>query len=169
MKASIAIAAAFLAGCASNKPSDYEQWAALPPPESWRVGSTWTIVVVDDKQQLMESMIVSLTDKSAESCTSGNWRRVEILSQHPEPRSQVLGMPAYSLVGSAFTMSFTANFCDIDNELRGKLTEAGVSGVYYAGGPSGGKYVGHFYGVQVDDSPSKPLQPIASKRAPAER
>jgi hypothetical protein len=69
-------------------------------------------------------------------------------------------------------MNLTANVCDMDNDLRGELTETGIAGTFCAGSFLGGECIGSFYGVQVlqAPTPNKPLQPIAPKDgAPVER
>ena len=160
------LAVAALASCASHKPSEYERLSAMPAPASWTTNSVWTFAILDKKQSLIQSMTVRLTDKKGESCSSGDWRHVEILSQQPPPHPQFLGIPAYELRGRVFLMNLTANVCDMDNDLRGDLTETGIAGTYCAGSFLGGECIGSFYGVQVleDSAPNKPLQRTRSEQ-----
>lgn len=161
MKTIVAILiSSLVSGCASQAMSEYERLAALPSPASWAPNSVWTLAVVDTKSRLINSMTVRLTEEKAESCTSGDWRRADVLAQMPAPHPEFQGIAAYRLTGRAFVMDLTANICDINNELSGELTEIGVSGSYWSGGPWGGTLIGKFYGVIVPASASPPNKPL---------
>lgn len=140
-------------GCASQTPSEHERLTVLQTPASWKANSFWTIAVVDSKQRLIQSMTLRLTEGKGESCTNEDWYRAEVLAQEPAQHPQFQGMAAYQVTGRAFVLNLTANLCDSDNELRGELSETGVSGSYWSGGPLGGEFIGTFYGVMVADVP----------------
>lgn len=154
-------------GCASQAPSEYERLAALQTPVSWVPDSIWTIAIVDSTQRLSQSMTVRLTEDKGESCASGDWHHVEILAQEPAQHPQFQGIAAYQVTGRAFVLNLTANLCDSDNELRGELSETGLSGSYWSGGPLGGELIGTFYGVVVADAaaPNKLLHATRETRA----
>ncbi len=145
----LALLASILSACAST--SDYQRWTSQPTPAVWKARSTWVLVLLDEEGEVARSLTVRFTDQRADSCTEGDWRRVEILAERPARHPSYLGKPAYELHGSALTIDLSANLCDNYYTLRGRLTENGVSGSHASGGMFGGKVLGTFHGAPIGE------------------
>jgi len=120
-----------------------------PTPESWKPGSTWTLILVDQHETIIRSMTVRFTEKEAKTCIGGEWKVLEVLAERPPRRSAFLGRPAYWTKGSAMMIDLTANICDAYTPLRGRLTSNGVTGEHGTEHMFGGEVIGTFYGAPV--------------------
>jgi hypothetical protein len=157
----VVAAVAVIAACA-HKLSEYERLAAMTEPANWAADSIWAFSLIDKQGNLFHSMTVKLTDESVQACAGGDWQRVEVLSQQPASHPQSLAVPAYTLKGRAFWLNFTANVCDESQDLRGELTEAGISGNQCYGSwfdapvnEYRGECIGSFYAVRILEHPGR--------------
>ena len=167
MKRALILAMMMLAGCVTSPVSEYQRLAAIPTPDTWKIGEPWVVIVLDKKGRIFRSMTIRFTDREARTCTSGNWKELEILAQQPPAHPQFLGMPAYELEGSAMLIDLNSNLCDASMMLRGRVSDAGISGTYGTETPWGGEILGQFHAVR--SMPNKPLHPTALRNAARER
>lgn len=143
MKAAIPVAlGVLLAGCSgSEQDREYASWANKPTPESWRLGQSWSFVLLDKRGARLGSMTVRFTDQKAASCLDGNWKRVEAY-QDATRSPGLLGRPiSYTLEGSALTVGV----CDGHQELVGELRDNRVFGQYIALSSGVREPLGSFY------------------------
>lgn len=110
----------------------------------------WVLVILDNEGSIKQRITVKFTDSDADTCASDEWRMVEIVDEYPHRSGSFLGEPAYYLNGAALIVDLSANLCDAGYELKGQLTEAGVSGEHYPVSMFGGEKQGNFYGVPVN-------------------
>jgi hypothetical protein len=110
---------------------------------------------LDRRGQLARTLTVRVTEAPAETCTSGDWRRLEVLSERPQRRVPTHvpdfgSQPAWELEGSALIIDLNARYCDVAYVLRGHLTAVGVQGTHGGETPWGSETVGRFYGAPVN-------------------
>ena len=158
---SILTAAFILFGCASTAEREYEEYAqehqrmiASATPSIWSLSRPWTFVLLDNSVKVTRVLKLEFTDSPAETCASGEWRKIRIIDQDPTPEAtSSLGFtkePAYILQGSFLLIDLHSNLCDAGLELRGELTNLGVSGTQQTVELFGGKELGTFVGVPTD-------------------
>jgi hypothetical protein len=147
-----------LSGCAPKTefayPQErYEVWKSQKAPASWS-STPWVFVAADPNGKPVRSVTVQFTNQPANSCIRGDWRKITVLSQLPlsQPPGNVTPEPAYLVEGSALTINFTANHCDVYTEMQGQLTPVGFSGKYFFLGLKRTKYLGFAYGAPVRES-----------------
>lgn len=143
-----------LTGCVTTdsyveESNRYQYLISQPIPKSWRVGEPWLFTVTDGRGKTTLSMTLKFTDRIATSCTSGEWKQIEVIEEIPAPSAQSIAKPAYSLEGEALTISLTSNICDVNVELKGELTDNGFSGKFYSGGMLGGEVLGLASGHRI--------------------
>ncbi len=138
-------------GCATkNTTSEYQVWSAQPTPHVWNEKSKWNIVLLDDKGSIARNLTLKFTSDPAETCTSGNFKKIEILSEYPKRSEKFIGVAAYEIKGSALIIDLSSNLCDAGNELRGQVSEIGLEGNHQTVSANGTKVVGRFYGVPLN-------------------
>jgi hypothetical protein len=118
--------------------------SAAQTSSTWRIGSMWTVAVVDPDHKSIGSMIILVTDAKANSCRAGDWKRLELLSYQSEDPNFVARRPlSYLLDGN--TLSLGANeICDGYISMHGVLTDVGVSGDYGSLGLGSFRRLGFF-------------------------
>ena len=112
----------------------------------------WVFVILDNEGSIKQRLTLKFTDAVADTCASDEWRIVEVVDEYPRRSGSFLGEPAYYLKGAALIVDLSANLCDAGYELKGQLTDAGVSGEHYPVSMFGGEKQGNFYGVPVNDN-----------------
>jgi hypothetical protein len=145
----LALTALLMAGCIPARLSEYEILSSQPTPQTWDLNKVWSLVVLDKDGKISQTLTVKFTDAAEKTCTSGEWKRLEILGERPAPHPSFLGRPAYTLEGRAIHIGLTPNLCDAYTDLRGSLTELGMSGTVETVSLFGGERLGRFYGIQV--------------------
>ena len=139
----------FLVGCASKTPNDYLIWASLPTPGVFQDNVKWSLFLLDKQGAIIRSMVVEFTQDTTQTCSSGDFKKLKIISEYPERSELFLGEPAYEIKGAALIIDLSANLCDAGYELRGKVSGVGVEGYHQPVSMFGGEVVGRFYGVPV--------------------
>ena len=148
----------FLSGCMTTAEREYEKYVkeynyliSQPIPEIWEIGANWQFILIDEKEKIVESTVLEFTSETAKTCTSGDWKKVKVISQNPmlEQHVDFIKEPAYQLNGSYFILDFNANLCDAGNELRGSISEQGISGTRQTVHMFGGEHLGKFYAVKI--------------------
>jgi hypothetical protein len=134
MRALQALTLIALTGCASYKTQPVERWASMPTPQTWNTGQPWSVVVLDQKRHTIGSMILRFTDQRADAtdaCVSGDWKKIEVLSQHFAPGQSFGGENnlVYSLHGRALEVG-AYQICDAYSTLIGELTDRMATGLY---------------------------------------
>jgi hypothetical protein len=142
-------AVALVSGCASSSQWGYQKWSRQPTPPMWTQNESWVFILVGGDGQIDRSMTVRFTDEKATTCTSGDWKVLQIVREDPSRQNTFAGRAAYVLTGRALTIGLTANLCDANNELRGHITDQGFVGVQMSGGMFGEQTVGSAYGVRT--------------------
>ena len=144
------IIALLFIGCSSNKTYPYEEWASLKTPEIFSTNALWSFVILGKDGDIRQRFSLKFADSSAETCSSGEWKRIDIVSEFPVRHGSFEGKPAYYLNGAALIIDLSANLCDAGYELKGQIKESGVSGEHYPVSMFGGEVQGKFYGVPVE-------------------
>jgi hypothetical protein len=139
----------FLVGCASKGPGDYITWASLPTPEVFQSNAKWSLFLLDKQGAIIRSMVVEFSQDSTQTCSSGDFKKLRIISEYPERSELFLGEPAYDIKGAALIIDLSANLCDAGYELRGKVSGVGVEGYHQPVSTFGGEIVGRFYGMPL--------------------
>ena len=138
-----------LPGCASSGLSQYEISAGQPTPEYWDSETLWVFSLLDQEGLITSVLTVRFTDLPADTCTSGDARRLEIVHEDPSAHPASIGEAAYWLTGRTLTIDLTSNLCDAYTDLRGQLIETGFVGIQESGGMLGGTEIGAVYGVRI--------------------
>ena len=139
-------------GCSSTPPYPYKVWSSLETPSIFSMNEPWVFVILDNEGSIKQRLTLKFTDAVADTCASDEWRIVEVVDEYPRRSGSFLGEPAYYLKGAALIVDLSANLCDAGYELKGQLTDAGVSGEHYPVSMFGGEKQGNFYGVPVNDN-----------------
>jgi hypothetical protein len=127
-----------LAACAAQTNGRHADWENQPTPRSWEPDTTWQFLIIDKRGQLSQALVVRFTREAAQSCTAGVWNKLEVLRQNPPRQPEFIGTAAYELTGSALIINLTANLCDANNLIEGRLDALGFSGTFQSGGLRGG-------------------------------
>ena len=112
----------------------------------WKPGDTWAIILLDDKGNIVRSLVIRITSKPASSCMGGEWKRLEVLAESPPAYKD---QPAYEITHGELNIDLSINTCDNYYPLHGQLTSLGIQGTHGTLGLAGGKTLGKFYGVPV--------------------
>ncbi len=109
-----------------------------PTPSDWKTGSVWNFVQYGEDGSVVLDATFRVTDNSAQTCSSGDWRELEIVDGKIGDGSIKLRQ-AYSVSGRLLTLDLTG-WCDL-GEIKGALSEGSFVG-QTTGGPSRhGKFV----------------------------
>lgn len=138
-----------LVGCVSHAPDNYREWSNEETPEIFRYGEKWSIILVDENGSMIRNMVVEFSDNDAYSCSSGDFKKLKVISEYPSRSEAFLGEPAYELNGAALIIDLSANLCDAGYEMRGKLSAKGVEGSHRPVSIMGGEAMGRFYGMPL--------------------
>jgi hypothetical protein len=136
------ISAGLLVGCAN---------AERPPRTSagsWRHGAVWTFVTTESSGA-SSSFTFRVTNLCAKTCTSGDWRKLELISG---PLPQLHDHPAhaaFSLEGSLLSIDLLAGWCDVDDRIAGSINGETFVGNRAQGGMMGRDVVGTVRGWRV--------------------
>lgn len=140
------------AGCSSTKLYPYQAWSLLETPTVFRENELWVVVILDTNGAIKQRLTVKFIDAIAETCASDEWKKVEIIDEHPKRSGSFLGKSAYHLKGAALIIDLSANLCDAGYQLKGQIKETGISGEHYPVSMFGGAIQGKFYGVPINDN-----------------
>ncbi|WP_308911905.1 hypothetical protein [Pseudokordiimonas caeni] len=139
-----------LAACSAASKNEFQSGMNEPTPQAMKYGSRWSLLLTSRDGSLTRSMIVEFSAAPAESCSSGEFRKLKILSEYPARDAVFLGEAAYEVVGAAILIDLSANICDAGYELRGRISETGVEGIHQPVSMFGGDVVGRFYGMPLE-------------------
>ncbi len=146
------LASALLTSCASKEPThggDYKVLSARPTPRDWKPGAVWTFVTAK-KSGVTESLTVRMTDEIAKTCTSGVWRKLQVVRGRVPQLGGEPTQPACMVEGSFLWISLLAPWCDIDDDIRGRLEGNTFTGDRTQGGMMGSDLVGTVRGWRVN-------------------
>ncbi len=150
MKIVVIVAVACLFGCAQPEPTAYQAWSGEPTPSIWRLGDDWYVVVRDEAEVIVRTLVVRFGSEKARTCNAEEWKTVEIVHEMPPRSAAFLGVPAFKLKGRMLKVDLTANLCDNSTYLFGHLTELGWTGVYETSHMLGGETLGDFVAIRAD-------------------
>ena len=147
------LGAAFLSGCAhpgavTKQFERYRLLASEPTPEEWQAGAVWTFVTTDQRGN-KETLTFRVSSAMAETCTSGDWRTLELLEGEAGSLTGVPSKPAALVEGRNLWINLTSNFCDVDNDLKGELLGSTFTGERRHGGMMGSTFVGNIQGQRI--------------------
>ena len=105
----------------------------------------WTLSIENPEHHVIATLQVEFTDKRAESCMSGDWKVLKVVSAKTQdkeffPVSEPL---SYQIEGKQLTMGRN-EVCDAYLWLRGSLVQAAVKGEYFGFGLGGSAPMGYF-------------------------
>jgi hypothetical protein len=109
-----------------------------PTPSDWKTGSVWNFVQYGEDGSAVLNATFRVTDNSAQTCSSGDWRELEIVEGQVGDGSVKLRQ-AYSVSGRLLTLDLTG-WCDI-GEIQGALSEGSFVGQTTGGPFTRGKFV----------------------------
>ena len=145
------IGTTLLVACASREPQhtwDYKVLSTRPTPLDWKPGAVWTFVTTG-KSGANSSFIFRVTDEIAQTCTSGTWRKLQVVSGSAPRFMGKPTQPAFSVEGSFLWISLLARWCDIDDDIRGSLDGKTFTGDRSQGGMMGSDIIGKVHGWRV--------------------
>lgn len=147
--------ALLLTSCASTASREFEQHreeyrsrAAEPTPSDWKPGAVWAFVTTRPGGDT-ENVTFRVSDDKVKTCTSGDWRKLELVEGK---LGSLAGTPfeaAYLVEGRNLWISLTSNWCDIDNDLKGELQGHRFEGQHASGGMMGSTLIGQVRGWRV--------------------
>ncbi len=135
-----------LPGCAavhstSIQPRSLEENRLLiseTTPSHWRVGSVWRFLQLGPDGAAVLDVTFRVTDTSTETCSSGDWRELEMIEgQIGDGRIKL--KQAYSVSGRLLTLDLTG-WCDL-GQIQGALSEGSFVGQTTGGPFTRGKFV----------------------------
>ncbi len=136
-----------LAGCAATRQASFIQQRSLeengllmsePTPSDWKTGSVWNFVQYGEDGSAVLDVTFRVTDKSTQTCSSGDWRELKIVGGQIGDGSIQLKQ-AYSVSGRLMTLDLTG-WCDL-GEIQGALSEGSFVGQTTGGPFTHGKFV----------------------------
>lgn len=135
-----------LTSCATNQssatqPTSFKVNAELmsePTPSDWEIGSIWNFVQYGKYESEVLNLTFKVTDKSTQTCSSGDWRELEIIDGQIGDSSIKLKQ-SYSVSGRLLTIDLTGA-CDL-GEIQGALSDGSFEGQTSGGPFTFGKYV----------------------------
>ena len=108
-----------------------------PTPSDWKVGSVWNFVQFGTNGVAVLDVTFRVTDRPAETCSSGDWRELELIDgQIGNGSAQV--RQAYGVSGRLLTLDLTG-WCDV-GEIQGALQGASFEGQTTGGPFTGGRF-----------------------------
>jgi hypothetical protein len=145
------IGTTLLLGCASKEPGHdggYKVPSARPTSRDWKPGAVWAFVTTK-KSGERDSLTFRLTDEIAKTCTGGSWRKLQVVSGLLPQLQSSPSQAAYSVEGSFLSIDLLAGWCDIGDNIRGKLEGTTFTGDRTQGGMMGSDVVGNVHGWRV--------------------
>jgi hypothetical protein len=115
----------------------------------WKPGDIWSIILIDHEDNIVRSLVVRITEKSAISCRGGDWKQLQVLAESPAGSPAYKGQPAYEITHGELNIDLSVNVCDAYYPLHGQLTSLGIQGTHGTFSMDGSKTLGKFYGVPV--------------------
>jgi hypothetical protein len=98
---------------------------------------------------MIRNIVVEFSNEPAQTCSSGHFKKIKVISEYPERSELFLGEPAYEIKGAALIIDLSANLCDAGYELRGKVSNIGIEGYHQPVSTFGREVVGRFYGMPL--------------------
>lgn len=119
--------------------------SCVPSAWSYELGGVWDLKVENPQHKVVASATISFSEQPAQSCLSGNWKRVVVESSNTSdssffPISEPL---SFSVDGSKLTVGRN-EVCDAYLHLEGVLEKDSVQGDYVSFGLGGGTRLGYF-------------------------
>ena len=107
-------------------------------PSGWEIGSIWRFVQYEDDRSVALDITLRVTDRSTQTCSSGEWHELEVVEDRSGNGSIEL-KHAYSVSGRLLTLDLTG-WCDV-GEIQGELSEESFVGQTTGGPFSNGRFV----------------------------
>jgi hypothetical protein len=135
-----------LAGCAARdvgsiQPRSLGENGILmsePTPSNWEIGSEWNFVKYGKDGVAVLDVTFRVTDNPARTCSSGDWRELDIVDGQIGTGSIQLKQ-SYSVSGRLLTIDLTG-WCDV-GAIQGALSEESFAGQTTGGPFTRGKFV----------------------------
>ena len=120
-------------------------FGAVSEADAQNLKGTWTLRILNTDGREITTATLRFLDSEAESCMSGDWRQVRVLSAKTVdkkffPLSEPL---SYSVEDLEITIGRN-EICDDYLHLRGQFENDSVKGTYSSFGISGGETLGSF-------------------------
>ena len=119
-----------LTGCASNQPSPPPLASSLPTPSSLKPGALWSFVLLNGDGGIAATLVVRLSDESINTCESGDYRRLEILSKSKTSAAILENDAAYQVMGAALRIQLSTGLCDNGYAIIGEVRGGGFEGTH---------------------------------------
>ena len=170
MKASTAILAAIawlqIVGCTEERPQEEAPKLPSAPAEREALSVPWKFTIQDLQHRAIGSLTVRFTGDEAESCMSGDWKRVEVadFESSGEPGFPGREPLAYLIVEDNLIIGRN-EICDAYVMLQGELKPNGLAGDYFSLGLEGRRNRGYVEArpLAVDMSPNTSLERTREK------
>jgi hypothetical protein len=123
------VCVAIVGGCATTPLSLYQSAAKMPTPKLLHQNSKWALILLDAKGSVVKTLVVSLTDRPAQTCIAGDYRQLDVIAEYGDVGSPTLHDPAYKITGAALSIEFSPNQCDNYYSVVGGVTSSGFEGI----------------------------------------
>jgi hypothetical protein len=127
---------------------DYKPLSTRPTPRDWKPGAVWTFVSTRKRGET-ESFTFRVTGEIAQTCSSGTWRKLEVIRGRIPQVEGGRTQPAFTVEGSFLWISLLAPWCDIDDDIRGGVDRSTFTGDRSQGGMMGSDIIGTVRGWRV--------------------
>lgn len=142
---------ACLLGCSNTFQKDgFEVYSNISLQDSWQENAKWAFVLLNEQGEISRSIVLRFTDETANSCTAGDYKKIEILQERPLRSKLYLGEAAYTQVGSLINIDLAANLCDAGHQLIGKIKNQGIDGKHFLIDISEEDNENYFYAMKLD-------------------
>jgi len=119
--------------------------SAATPLVKHDLSGSWTLRIENLSHKVVTTMTIRFAGEEANSCMSGDWKRVVVANQtsSDEHFFPVVEPLSYEVTGDRIVIGRN-EICDAYLQLNGKVNGVAISGEYVRFGLGGGKRLGYF-------------------------
>ena len=137
-----------LSGCTNSYFNEHQRIVNRSTPPVFTEFSKWQFHILDPEGQWLGSMTLAFQEQSVETCTSGDWKKADLLDSTIDSFPMTGAMfttsggkskYAYLVEGAFLWIDLHADICDSNIMLKGELLENGAVGVVRYSTPFPGK------------------------------
>lgn len=112
---------------------------------NWDVGSEWKFVIRQGLTGTPQTVVLRVAEGKADSCLSGDWKRLELVSGSYEGMSE----PAYMTSGGRMEVLLRSDICDSYDHLEGTVGNGLYVARHSVFGLGSGKNLGSAYAIRT--------------------
>ena len=147
----VALLALLLGSCVAEPTRsswNYEIISTQPTPQHWKPDSVWTFVMTP-QSGTPRTLTFRVTDDTADTCISGDWRKLELVEGQSGSFAGTPSKAAYEVQGRFLWISLNSNWCDANDDVRGELYGGRFKGERSVGGITGSSEIATVQGWRV--------------------